>query len=446
METSQKSFRSLGGWPNYKNEHKEIPLNPRRKLLITWTLTIVFGLILLAVLTWANYRYVSENPGGNDFLVHWVGTRGLLEDGISPYSEETAIRIQTLAYGRPALPGEHELRVAYPLYSILVFFPFALFKNFLLARALWMTMLEIALVLLSVVSMRLADWKPRLLNLAFFLIFTVFWYHALRPLINGNAVILVALMVAGALLAIRSGGDELAGVLLAFSTIKPQVVVVVVLFFLYWGFKQRRWRFVGWFFGTLALLSASAALLVPDWIWQNFIEVVRYPGYNPPGTPGAALNTWLPGIGQRVGWTITGITVLLLLIEWYLGTRRFEYRHILWAMCMTLAASQWVGIQTDPGNYIVTMPALVLIFAVIEERWKSSGQWVVLGIMIFLFVGLWVLFLQTVSFGDQPVQSPVMIFPLPAFLLLFLYWGRWWAIHPPSTWFDTMLSNETRPR
>lgn len=417
-------------------------MDPRRTFFLKWLIAILLGLVLFGILTWANYQYASNNPGGNDFLVHWVGTRTLLTEGISPYSDETAIRIQTMAYGRPALPGEHELRVAYPLYSILLFFPFALFKNYVLARALWMTTLELALVLLSVVSMRLADWKPRLLTLAMFLVFTIFWYHALRPLINGNAVVLIALLAAGAMLALRSGGDELAGVLLAFSTIKPQVVLVVVLFFLYWGIRQRRWKFVGWFLGTVVLLSASAALLIPDWIWQNFVEVVRYPGYNPPGTPGTALATWLPGFGQRVGLAITGIVILLLLVEWFLCSRNKEYRHLLWTFCFTLAASQWVGIQTDPGNYIFTMPALVLIFAMVEERWKHSGQWVVLGSMLLLFVGLWVLFLQTVTYVDQPIQNPVMFFPLPAFELLMLYWMRWWAIRPPRVWFDTIVSKK----
>jgi hypothetical protein len=422
---------------------KETQLKPRRNLLLTWILAIVLGLALFAILTWSNYQYVKDNPGGNDFLVHWVGTRTLLTEGISPYGDETAERIQTLAYGRPALPGEHELRVAYPLYSIVVFFPFAMFKNYLLARALWMTTLEIGLVLLSVVCMRMADWKPGLLTLAMFLVFTVFWYHALRPLINGNAVILVALAVAGAVLALRSGGDELAGVLLAFSTIKPQVVVVLVLFLLYWGFKQKRWKFVGWFFGTLVLLSASAALLVPDWIWQNFVEVVRYPGYNPPGTPGSALATWMPGIGTRIGWAITGVMILLLLVEWFIAARRNEYRNLLWVVCLTMVAAQWVGIQTDPGNFIVTMPALVLIFAVFEERWRHAGRWMVLGSMVLLFASLWAIFLQTVSYGDQPVQSPIMFFPLPAFELVMLYWVRWWAIRPPSVWFDTVLSKES---
>lgn len=418
-------------------------MDSRRKLLIRWILAIVLGLLLFGVLTWSNYQYASANPGGNDFLVHWVGTRSLITEGISPYSEETAIRIQTLAYGRPAQEGEHELRVAYPLYSILMFLPFALFKDYVLARALWMTTLEIALVLLSVVSVRLANWKPKLLTLALFLVFTIFWYHALRPLINGNAVILIALFVAGAMLAIKSGGDELGGVLLAFSTIKPQVVLVVVLFFLYWGVRQRRWKFIGWFLGTMVLLTGSAMLLIPDWIWQNFVEVVAYPGYNPPGTPGTALATWMPEIGPRVGWAITGLVILSLLVEWVLCTRREEPRHIIWAFCLTLAAAQWVGVQTDPGNYIVTFPALVLIFAMVEERWRTMGQWIVLGSMLLLFVGLWVLFVQTITFTDQPIQNPIMFFPLPAFELIMLYWVRWWAIRPSSDWFGSVLSNET---
>ena len=72
----------------------------------------LLSLLALIGLTLANYRFAVQNPGGNDFLVHWVGTRALLVDGISPYSDETALRIQRMAYGRPAREGEHELRVA----------------------------------------------------------------------------------------------------------------------------------------------------------------------------------------------------------------------------------------------------------------------------------------------------------------------------------------------
>ena len=134
---------------------------------------IVFFLGLLILLTWGNYRYTSQNPGGNDFLVHWVGTRSFLIDNISPYSDETALRIQTLAYGRPAQPGEHELRVAYPLYSVILFFPFSLFGDYSFARALWMTLLEVSIFSLSLISLRITQWRPNLVLLALYFLFSL---------------------------------------------------------------------------------------------------------------------------------------------------------------------------------------------------------------------------------------------------------------------------------
>ncbi len=405
-----------------------------------WTLTIVGVLAALAGLTWGNYRYCEQNPGGNDFLVHWMGTKTFLSEGISPYSDETAVRIQTFAYGRPAEAGEHELRVAYPLYSIVVFLPYALISNFVLARALWMTTLEVALLLLSVVSMRLADWKPRLLNFGLFFLFSIVWYHAVRPIINGNAVVLVALAVAVGLLALKNENDELAGVLLAFSTIKPQVVIVLIIFLLFWTASRGRWKFVGWFVVTLFLLSASVALLLPDWITQNLLEVLRYPGYNPPGTFGTALAAIIPAMGKRIGYGVSGVLAVLLLVEWWISRKSGKVGFV-WTACFTIAVSFWIGIQTDPGNFIVGMPALVLVFALWEERWRQGGSMLSLVSMLVLGVGLWVIFLNTLEMGSQPQQGPEMFFPFPAFLLITLYWVRWWAVQSPNVWFERVSGN-----
>ncbi len=403
---------------------------------------LVVGLGLLGLLTWGNLNYVKQNPGGNDFLVHWMGTRSFLVDGISPYSDQTAIKIQTFAYGAPAQKGQHELRVAYPLYSIILFFPFALFSDFSTARAVWMTVLEVGLVALSILSIRLANWKANLVTLAVFMLFSLVWYNAVRPLINGNAVILVALMLVGALLAIRGGADELAGVLLAFSTIKPQVVLVFLVFIVFWAIFNRRWKLVAWLVGTVIILSAVAAFLLPDWIVQNIREVLRYPGYNPPGTPGAALATWFPAMGERLGLGITAIILIILIFQWIIG-RNEDGRGFIWIACLTLVASQWVGIQTDPGNFIVVFPAIPFIFALVEERYRRSGWVISIILMLIITVGLWYVFLRTVDYsGGQPQQSPVMFFPLPALLFILLYWVRWWAFHPGSVWFDLVYDRE----
>lgn len=402
--------------------------------------------IVLIVLTWANYRYAAENPGGNDFLVHWAGTRSFLVEGVSPYSDEAAVRIQTLAYGRAALPGEHELRVAYPLYSIILFFPFALFGDFIFARALWMTVLEVSLFGMAVLSLRLVSWRPNLLLWVLYFLFSLFWYHAVRPLINGNAVIVVALLITGAFWAIRAQADELAGVLLAFATIKPQVVVLVVAFVLFYAAFNQRWRLVVWTLGTVAILCAAAAFLQPDWILQNLREVMRYPGYNPPGTPGSALAEALPAVGQRLGWALSAAVGITLVLEW-VAARHADFKGFLWTACLTLVLSQWSGIQTDPGNFIVVFPALALVLALLDDRWRRSG-WLVSSVLLLgLLVGLWWVFISTLSvINGQPQQSAVMFFPLPAVLGVMLLWVRWWAFHPPNLWFNMLYDQENPKR
>ena len=116
----------------------------KQNLLIRILLAIVLTGVLVG-LFFANYQYTQNNPGGNDFLVHWVGTQDFIRNGDSPYSETTTLKIQEMVYGRAALPEEHPLRVAYPLYSIFLFMPFALISDYFVARALWMMFLEIVL-------------------------------------------------------------------------------------------------------------------------------------------------------------------------------------------------------------------------------------------------------------------------------------------------------------
>ena len=394
-----------------------------------WYIVAILIIAALVMVTWANYVFVQENPGGNDFLVHWVGTRALIVDGLSPYSDTVAERIQTLAYGRPAEPGEHELRVAYPLYSGLIFLPYALIADYDLARAVWMTTLEAALIGLAFLSLNLTRWKMSMWLLPLFLLFSVFWYHSLRPLINGNAVILVALFLAGAFAAIKSEKDELAGILLGLSTIKPHLVLLPIIFVLIWTISSGRWKTLGWMLISLALLSISAALFVPDWPLQNLKEILAYVSYNPPGTPGAVFEIWLPATGRRFEWGLSVILGLILLGEWILS-RKKEFRWFLWTGSLTLVVSQWIGIQTDPGKFILLFLPLVLVFAMWEERWGRVGNGVTIFVMVLIFVLPWAIFLQTIAYGDQPMQHPVMFFPLPLFLLVTLYWVRWWAIQP----------------
>jgi hypothetical protein len=406
---------------------------------------IFLCITLLVLLTIANYQFSKNNPGGTDFLVHWVGTRAYFGEGISPYSDQVALEIQQMVYGRVALPGEHELRVAYPFYSAILFFPFALIQEFDAARAVWMTILEIGLISLTLVSIQLTTWRPKIWVLALLLFFSLAWYHALRALINGNVVILIALGIAGAFLAIKNKHDELAGVLIALTTIKPQVVILVVIYIIIWAIFQRRYKIIGWFFITLVLLVASGTLLIPDWVMQNLREILRYPGYNPPGTPSSALATWFPAVGPRVGTFLSLAAIVIMLTEWWLA-RHQGYRQFFWTGCLTLVLSAWSGIQTDPGNFIIMMPAIILFFAIVAERWPAVSNIITASVLGGLLILIWIIFISTLERSYQPIQNPILFFPLPLILFILLYWIRSWAILPPKLFYDTFKQDETLSR
>lgn len=399
--------------------------NFQTRILLSSTLLL---LVAIGLLTWGNWQYAKTSPGGNDFLVHWMGTRNFLTEGISPYSDETALDIQTMVYGRAAQAGEHELRVAYPLYSMVLFAPFALIQDFTLARAIWMTLLELSLAAIALLSIKLVSRKTPSWLVITMLVFTFFSYHGVRPLINGNAVMVITLLLLGSIYLVANGKDEIAGILLAFSTIKPQNAILIVVFILLWAIIKKRSKIIYWFSGTLVLLVGFSLLLIPDWIMQNFREIIRYTSYNPAGSPGAAMVEAWGDIGMRFSVFLSVLIAAILLAEWF-GTRRGGIQRFIWVSMLTLALSQWSGIQTDPGNFILMYPAIIYAFVGLWERWKERSKPIILGVSAVLVVGLWILFAATVQYSYQPVQSSIMFFPLPAIAILLLYWVRWWAIY-----------------
>lgn len=383
-------------------------------------LLTLFLLGAVAGLTSVNYRFAQQNPGGSDFLPRWVGTRDYLIRGRDPYSPETTQDIQMLFYGRLAGPGEDQALFVYPLYSLLIFAPYALIGDYVLARAVWMTTLEIALLAIAFLSLRLTGWRLQRLSLVGFILFAVLWYHAVRPVINGNAVILCGLSIMVGLLLIRSGRDLSAAIFFALSTIKPQTVVVFILFIVWWASTNKRWRLVGGFVGALAILIVGAMLLIPDWLIQNVRQILNYPAYTGPGTPSAVFSVWWPASGWLLGLALAMGLGLVVIREWWVG-RRSTFPHMIWLASLALVSTPLIGIPMDPTNYIVLFLPLVIVLSGLEMRWGRGGRRAAFVLLLLLFVGIWVLFLSTIEFGEQPVQNPILFFPMPLVLIAGLY-------------------------
>ncbi len=387
----------------------------------------IFVILMIIGLTWGNYQFTVNNPGGNDFISRWLGTRLFITEGISPYSDEATLRIQEFFYGRAALPHEDQQLFVYPYYSMLFFAPFSLIENFPLARAVWMTVLEIGLLAISISSMVATGWKPGRITLIIFLIFTLIWYHSVRPLINGNPAILTAVFISLAFLMVTKNRNTAAGILLAFSTIKPQMVILLVPFVLWWAITRRKTALITSFSITMAIFIALSQFSQSDWLLENLRQIISYPSYTEPGTPIGIFTSWWSITGYSIGVGLSIFLGLVLLVEWIFAAKKDE-NWFLWTACLTLVITNLIGVRTSTANFIALIPGLILIFSIIQEKWKKESLIIISSYLMLLMVGLWWLFVATLINRDQPWQNPVLFFPLPVFLFINLYWMRYWAL------------------
>ena len=81
----------------------------------------------------------------------------------------------------------------YPFFALAIFLPFGLIKSLVVARAAWMLVLELMVILIYWFSINLGNWKPKLrTNILLFSFFATF-YHTLRAVIDGNLIVLTTL-------------------------------------------------------------------------------------------------------------------------------------------------------------------------------------------------------------------------------------------------------------
>lgn len=402
----------------------------RDDAVLRWLLWGALLLALLGALVSVHVHFTRQNPGGTDFLDYWVAARHFLLQGESPYSQPLILDIQRRIYGRPAYAWEDQHRPIYPFHFVFLFAPFALVGDYPLARALWMVVNEVLLVVGVLLWLSLLPWKPRPLALGALLLYTLLGYFSVRGLINGNFVVLQTAFFLLGVYALARGRDGLGGAILALTTVKPHIALLPLVLVALWSASRRRWGVWLGLGGTLIALLGAATWLQPDWWLQDLRLILAYPSYTPPGSPQEVLRLALPGLGRLLAWVLTALVWGVLLAEWVALWGR-SFTHFLWTFSLTLLASQWSGIQTDPGNLMVTLPALVVVWGYWCTRW-AYGRRLFWGTWVLAMVGNWALFLSTLRWvGGQPIQSPVLYFPFPMLVFFMLYTVRVWATRVP---------------
>lgn len=391
-----------------------------------WIGAILFILAVAFIigLTLANYQLVLDAPGGNDFLPRWMGARYWLLDGVNPYDEEVSEAIQVAMYGHPARIKEDVVQFAYPLPSILIFAPYGLLP-FTIARAVWMTTIELCLLGLVVVGMRAAQWRPRTVITAALMLFSVIWYHGLRSVIVGQIAVITALFMVGALLAIVRRNDALGGLLIALSIVKPQMSYIFIPYVLVWTISRRRWGLLAWTLVALGAFVGISLFLMPDWPFRWLAQVMEYPNYtSSPGSPILVIASALPRYAPIITNVLGGALVVYMLVEWVLAWGKDE-RWFFWTATLTIVVTQLLTFASATTNFVVLILPLIMIYKTWFARWPKAATWAFGISLAVLALGEWLLFLVTIE-GRQ--ESPLMHLPLPILTFFGLLWIRWWTI------------------
>jgi hypothetical protein len=377
-------------------------------------LGVLFALGSVAVYALFTTRF----PSGNDFYSRWVGGCVLLWEGMNPYSDAVTLRIQEGMYGRPAYPDEDQVAFAYPLYSLLFFWPLCFTDNYPLVQAIWFCLLLAGLVGAMVLWMQVIRWRPRMWLWALTVSWSVLMYHDLRALLLGQFAVLVLLMLVMALWSMQRGRDGWAGLFLALSTVKPQMVYLALGWILLWSAGQRRWRLWRSFGVSLTLLTLGSMLLLPSWVPDFARQAVAYPSYTVYGSlTWMIVQHWL-GLGRDVEVVVMVVLALGVLIvgrQLWRGT----WEQMVWMLGLLLLLTNFFTPRIATTNYLLLVPWVFWGFRQIQLVSGRHGTWVVVVLEILSLVGLWALFLTTIE-GDFE-RAPVY-FPFPMAIVLLLAW------------------------
>jgi len=315
-------------------------------------------------------------PRGNlsDLYPRWLGARELLLRRRNPYSPEITREIQIGYYGRPLDPNRpndprDQMAFAYPLYVV-----------FLLAPTITLPFLPVRLVvhwlfvLLTAASvplwLRAMRWRA---SLALTTVLAILTFGTL-PVVLGikleQLTLLVSGMIVASILLLVSDYLVLAGTLLAFATVKPQLVFLIAAWLVAWAcgnYRQRR-RFI-WSFGlTMAALCAGAEFALPGWIGQFANAITAYRQYTGRQVSILSILT-TPALGP---FLLVLVLVALAILCWRARHLSSDDAVFIIVCSLVLAVTLVVIPTTSLYNQILLLPAVLLIVRHAGFLWRKD--------------------------------------------------------------------------
>jgi len=345
-----------------------------------------------------------DHPRGNlsDLYPRWIGARELLLHGRNPYGADISREIQAGYYGRPLDPAragdpKDEQGFAYPAYVIFFLAP-TIGLRFAIVQRCFFWVLVILTCAAIPVWLRILRWSVPLAAQISLLALTLGSVPVMQGLKLQQISLLVAGVLAIAMALLIMDYPVAAGMLLAFCTIKPQLVIILLVWLAIWTLAdwRDRCRWAISFLLTMAVLFAASEWILPHWI-PRFLQAVReYQRY----TSGMSIMDALVGVPWS--WAIE-----LMVFSAALGAGWKERRQpansfsFAFILCLVLAIAILVIPSSSTYNQVLLLPALLLLIKERHRIWRrSQASRAVFALLAALIAWPWIsgIALATLSF------------------------------------------------
>jgi hypothetical protein len=389
--------------------------------------TVSWAYMHRVLLPWEYYVNVQhgrlkEQMG--DLYPRWVGTRELLLNGRNPYGKEVSNQIQIAFYGhpieqtydKPASEIIDEQRFAYPLYVVLLLAP-TVHVDFAQLQT-WAPVVLAVLLAISVwMWLGVLRWRPPLLATAAVILLVLSCPQIAQGLRLRQIGLFVAFLLALATWLVTRKRYFVAGVLLALSTIKPQMMALSLLWFLLWsaGEWRKRWPLAAGFGIALALLAGVAEFLVPGWPRFFFEGLNAYRKYFPTTSPLRLV------FGNWAGGALSVLAVAALLaLGWRNRKVAADSPEFIQTLALFSIASTLVLPLLTPYNQVLLLlPTMLLL-----RDWSHLPR---LGRIAFTVLAAWPWIASLALLLHPPRLDSLSRLPLlpSALVLLFPFLVAW---------------------
>ena len=224
-------------------------------------------LILLALVgaTVVNLRLASTFQKQDDFAPRWVAAREWLRSGASPYSDSTYQATLDLLDESGNQPSSlNEGRFLDPAWYVFIYMPIS-FVPYPIARAIWMTLVELCLALSVHFSVRISGLKLSLPETLILSLLILIFYPLFKSVITVSVTVPYFFLTILAVYLATNRQGTMAGFLFALALWMVPLTIFLVILFMIWFGVRRDNSLANVFVSVLGFFVVISLILFPGW-------------------------------------------------------------------------------------------------------------------------------------------------------------------------------------